>query len=142
MKTKYTLLAVLTGFALAISSAALRAADDGKPAGKPGKPPAGQSAEARIEKLKTDLNLTDEQTTKIKAVLFDEATAMKALREDESLDRKAKREKMMDLRKSSREKVEAILTPEQKAKFEKERPERQRRNSDGPGDGAKKKKKD
>ncbi|RRJ94922.1 hypothetical protein Ga0100231_011905 [Opitutaceae bacterium TAV4] len=138
MKTKYTLLAVLTGFALAISSAALRAGDD-KPSGKPGKPPAGQSAEARLEKLKTDLDLTDDQTTKIKAILFDEAAALKALRDDTSLDRKDKREKMMELRKTYREKTEAVLTAEQKAKFEKLLSERR-----GPGgpDGEKKRKKD
>lgn len=136
MKTKYTLVAVLAGFALAISSAALRASDDAPPPPPPSK---GQSAEARIEKLKTELGLTDEQTTKIKAILFDETAALKALRDDSSVDRKDKREKMMELRKTYREKIEAVLTAEQKAKFEKLASERR-----GPGgpEGERKKKKD
>ncbi|EIP99222.1 hypothetical protein OpiT1DRAFT_03734 [Opitutaceae bacterium TAV1] len=118
MKTRYTFAAALASLAFAISGAALHAESE-KPSGKSDRPPARQSAGQQLEHLKTELNLTDDQSTKIKAILADEAAAVRTIRQDESLDNKAKREKMQEVRKSGREKIEAVLTAEQKAAFEK-----------------------
>jgi len=65
------------------------------------------------------LDLTDAQKQSILAIFQSEMTAGKALWEDKSLSKEDRRTKMQALRKDGREKIAAILTPEQKAKFEK-----------------------
>ncbi|WP_127130272.1 Spy/CpxP family protein refolding chaperone [Pseudoflavitalea rhizosphaerae] len=73
-------------------------------------------SEARI-KMKEELNLSKEQSEKMKAIQADTRTKMQALRDDKSIsdaDRKAKAGAIMKERK---EKTDAILTPEQKEKM-------------------------
>jgi periplasmic protein CpxP/Spy len=104
-----------------------------------GPPPGGgrgmMDPARRTEMLRNQLGLNDTQTAQVKAILEDERTKMEALRADTSSSMQEKRPKMMAIRQDEEAKIEAILTPDQKAKFE---AMRQRRPGGGPppnGDG-------
>ncbi|MFH1496430.1 MAG: Spy/CpxP family protein refolding chaperone [Verrucomicrobiota bacterium] len=114
MKTKSVLFATLAALAAALFVPVLSAepSEGGERKGPP--PGAGQ----RIEKLKTELGLTDAQVDQLKPILREQMQAMKALRDDESLARKEKRAKFDELRETHRAKLAAILTPEQAAKLD------------------------
>ena len=71
--------------------------------GGPGGPGGGgmaMSAEDRLKQLKEALGITDEQATKLKPILVEEAAALKAIVDDKSLEREARREKMRGVRDS------------------------------------------
>ena len=72
----------------------------------------------RLEKMKTDLNLTDDQVAKITEQRKNSMEQMKAIRENSSLSEEQKKEQLMDLRKSSRESMNSILTADQLKKKE------------------------
>jgi len=71
-----------------------------------------------MEKLKKDLNLTDDQTIKIQKIFDDQHQEMAQMNDSTKTDRKAMREKMEQQRKQTNEKISALLTDEQKVKFE------------------------
>jgi Spy/CpxP family protein refolding chaperone len=91
-------------------------------------PPPGQDAPRnggpggrrgnQVEFLTKKLNLTPDQVTQVKAIDADAATQMKALHEDTSIAGPDKRAKMMDIHKASQEKIRALLTDDQKTKFD------------------------
>jgi len=64
------------------------------------------------------LNLTTDQQTQVKSINDDTRSQMMAVRNDTSLSQDDKRSKMMDLHKSSNDKIRAVLTDEQKTKFD------------------------
>jgi len=71
-----------------------------------------------LERLKTAVNLTDDQTAKVKAIFQDQREKMEALRGDESLSREDRRAKMMELMKAGHDQIRALLTPDQQQKFD------------------------
>src|ERR1700712_3711405 len=77
----------------------------------------GGSPEQRLQMLQTELNLTPDQSTKVKAILEDGRKQMMALR-DAGGTPEENRPKMMALRQSETEKIKAVLTDEQKPQFE------------------------
>ena len=78
----------------------------------------GMSVEQRMERLTTELTLTDAQKPKVKAVLEDSQKKMTELRNDTALDQPQRREKFQALREEELKKMKAILTPEQYTKYE------------------------
>ena len=70
-------------------------------------------SQKRMDKMKTDLNLTDDQVAKIQ----DERKSMidhaKAIKENSSLSDEQKKEQFMNLRKTSRDNINKILTADQ-----------------------------
>ncbi len=76
------------------------------------------TVEQQMERLSTQLNLTDEQKPKVKAVLEEEHKKMQELRSDTSLDRDARREKMQTIRKDTTAKMKGVLTEDQFKKYE------------------------
>jgi Spy/CpxP family protein refolding chaperone len=109
-------------------------ADAGKPAGDAGARRNGGGAgrfspEERLKRMTEELNLTQDQQDKIKAIMAKGADQMKDLmakgRENLTDDDKAKVREFM---KSQMEEIAAVLTPEQKEKYkaamEKRRAER------------------
>jgi len=75
-------------------------------------------AQKRLEKMKTDLNLTDEQVAKIKEQRESSTAQAKAIRENSSLTEEQKKEQFRNLMKSRQESINSILTAEQLKKKE------------------------
>ncbi len=112
---KYLLMAaVIAGGLLALN---LQAQDTGKER-KGGKRP---DAQARLNQMGEQLNLTAEQKEKIKPLLEKEREKMQGLRD---LAPEQRREKMQELRKEMEPKYKAILTTEQFEKWQKLRQQR------------------
>jgi Spy/CpxP family protein refolding chaperone len=117
MKTLKHLTLALT-LAAGLSSAALfgdpAAPATGEHAGKSEKKP----RVSRVEKLSTELGLTDEQKASVAALYKEENAALKTVSDDKSLERAAKIAKNKEIRAAHAAKVRALLTPEQQAKFD------------------------
>jgi Spy/CpxP family protein refolding chaperone len=75
-------------------------------------------AAKRLEKMKTKLNLSDDQLAKIKAGRETVHTQAKAIRENDQLSRTEKKEKLMALKAETQTNLKNILTPEQINKIE------------------------
>jgi len=73
---------------------------------------------ARIDAMATQLNLTDDQKTKVTALLEQDAKQMRDLRADTSLSKEERRDKVTAMRKEHEQKLKAILTPEQYEKWQ------------------------
>jgi Spy/CpxP family protein refolding chaperone len=130
-------LAIAT-LALVVALPLSRAQETGTPPPPP-PPPAGEHEAhpkgprgENIKFLTEKLALTQDQQTKVKAILEDERKAGAAVRGDAALDKDAKRAKMMEIRKSHREQIRAVLTPEQQKKLD----ELKEEHGHGPGPGA------
>lgn len=100
---------------------------------RPGGGNPGERARQRLEQMQASLGLSEEQAGKIKAVFESQRPAMQALRDDQSLSRDQRREKMMELRKTADAEISAILTPEQKTKWEEMRQQFRDRMGNGRG---------
>jgi Spy/CpxP family protein refolding chaperone len=101
----------------ALSVLPMMAQDTAAPAPQPG-PRAGRMQGRQLEMLTEKLNLTADQQTQVKAIDGDTAKQMMAVREDSSLSQDDRRSKMMDIRKASQDKIRAILTDDQKTKYD------------------------
>jgi Spy/CpxP family protein refolding chaperone len=98
--------------------------------------PGGGMRGNQVEFLTKKLNLTPDQVTQVKAIDADAMNQMKALREDTSVAGSDKRAKMMDIHKTSQDKIRALLTDDQKTKFDALQAQMQeRRGNHGGGDG-------
>ena len=71
----------------------------------------------RIQKMAAELNLTDNQKTKIGAIIADVRDQAKDIREKAQGDRQAVMQEMQKLIRESREKIIQLLTPEQSQKL-------------------------
>ena len=116
-KMNISKLSVLAGLVLgglvACSSSAM--AQDQKPGGKGGR--GGFSVEQQMERLETELKLTDDQKPKVKAAL--EATAKKRQElRDSGTSREEMRDKMRAIMDDQDKKMKEILKPEQYTKYE------------------------
>jgi protein CpxP len=88
----------------------------GPPQGGHGGP--GQRGERQVEFLTKKLNLTPDQVTQVKAIDTESQSQMMAVRQDSSIAQPDKRAKMMDIRKASQDKIRAVLTDDQKPKYD------------------------
>jgi Spy/CpxP family protein refolding chaperone len=132
--------AVLAIGATALSAQPAMAQDSSAPPpppqGQAGPEHGGQGRGNQVEFLTKKLNLTPDQVTQVKAIDADTMTQMKALREDTSVSGPDKRAKMMDIHKASQDKIRALLTDDQKTKFDALQTQmRERGGNRGGGDG-------
>jgi protein CpxP len=72
----------------------------------------------QVDFLTKKLNLTPDQVTQVKAIDDDARKQFMALREDTSVAGADKRAKMMDIHKASQDKIRALLTDDQKTKYD------------------------
>ena len=114
MKRLSLIAALALGGLLAFSTIAMAADADTKAARKAGKN--RFSVEQRLEKMSTDLKLTDEQKPKVKTVLEETSKSMQGLREVPQDERRAK---MQSIREKEVTKLKEILTPDQMEKYKK-----------------------
>jgi len=80
----------------------------------------------RLEKMKKELNLTDDQVASLKKSHEETAQKIKALREDKSKTEEQKKAEMKEFKKQQHESLKSILTPEQLQKLQ------QHKKSHGP----------
>jgi Spy/CpxP family protein refolding chaperone len=91
----------------------------------------------RLAQMTKRYNLTADQQSQIKPILTDEQTQMQSMRSDTTSSREDKMAKMKSTHEASTQKIEAVLTDEQKQKFEADQQKMQeRRASHMHGDGA------
>jgi len=72
----------------------------------------------RLEKMKTELKLTDDQASKLKAHNTATHEKMKAVKENESLSQEQRKMQIKALKESAKEQRKSILTAEQLKKLE------------------------
>jgi len=96
-------------------------------------PPHGPpNPEERLSRMTKDLGLSAEQVVKLKPIFAGVDAKMKALHEDSSVQPDQKREKGREIMKESAPLIDAVLTPDQKTKFE---AIRKKHKEDGPPPG-------
>jgi len=93
------------------------------------------SPEDRAKQMQTSLKLTDDQTTKVTAILKVQATKMDSIRTAANGDRSAMRTAMGPLRETTNTQIKAILTPEQATAYQKMQDEMRARMQGGGGGG-------
>jgi protein CpxP len=76
------------------------------------------SPDQELEHMTKALDLTSDQQTQIKPILQDRHDQMMQLHQDQSMARPDKMAKMQALDQSSNSKLEAVLTDQQKTKYE------------------------
>jgi Spy/CpxP family protein refolding chaperone len=100
-------------------------AEDGTP---PAAKKEGAQKRDRGDMLKEKLGLSDTQAEQIKKIQADTREQVKALREKD-LEPAEKRAEMRKIHEASKAKIDAVLTAEQRAKFD----EMRKNRSEGPG---------
>jgi Spy/CpxP family protein refolding chaperone len=83
-----------------------------------------ERSKARMDKMKTDLGLSDEQSAKLKSNRTATQEKIKAIREDKSLNDDAKKEQAKELMKKQKENMRSILTEEQLKKLDEQKQKR------------------
>lgn len=127
MQTKLLTLALSGMLALGVGSAAL--AQDNPPPppdqNQAGPPPEGARGRGmhmdpnrQLEHLTRTLNLTTDQQAQIKPLLVEHQQKMQALFQDQSLAPQDRRTQMRTLSEGTHNSIRAILTDEQKQKFD------------------------
>jgi hypothetical protein len=122
-RNKMTVIAILALGGLMAFGSMANAADETKPAA----PAAEKKAEAAkpapsaadIAKLEAEVSLTEEQKTKVAALLTEMKGKRRAVSEDASLSKEDKKAKTKVVNHEITEKIKAAMTPEQYTKWEK-----------------------
>lgn len=136
-------IAALALCTLAIGTSTLRAQDAPPPPSQDQGPPPGgpgggrMNPERQLEMMTKQLDLTPDQVTAVKAIQDDSRKQSMALRDDTSTPMEQKRDKVMAIRAASQAKIRALLTEDQKVKFDKMEARMRERggNRGGGGDG-------
>jgi protein CpxP len=90
----------------------------------------------QVEFLTKKLNLTPDQVTQVKAIDADAMSQMNLLRSDTSLTPDEKKPKMRAIHQASQDKIRALLTDDQKTKFDALQAQMKERGGNrGGGDG-------
>jgi Spy/CpxP family protein refolding chaperone len=108
------------------------------PAGGPppgGPPGPGMRGRPNHDRMIEQLNLTDEQKPKVKAILDDQRDKMRDVFQDQNLSREDRMAKMKSIRENTDAKLKAVLTADQFEKWQKTEP-RMRGPRNGPPPGA------
>ncbi|MDX6695506.1 MAG: hypothetical protein QOF02_3109 [Blastocatellia bacterium] len=108
----------LTGVALD-SAYRLRAGDNGRQEGRGG----ARGKEDGLERMKRDLNLNEQQSTEIRAILDQTRNDYRALRTEV-------RPRYDAIRQNARTRIRALLNPEQQQRFDAKVAERDARRGD------------
>lgn len=71
----------------------------------------------KLQRLSSELNLTEDQKAKIKPILQNEVGQLKEVHNDSSLSTDQKQSKMQDIHSSAKTQINEILTPDQQKKL-------------------------
>lgn len=72
-----------------------------------------ENIDKMMDKMKTDLNLSESQATKIKAIHIAYAAKIKAIRDNDNLTPEEKKQQILEVSKARRAEVDTVLTKEQ-----------------------------
>jgi Spy/CpxP family protein refolding chaperone len=75
------------------------------------------SPDAHLQMLSDKLNLTEDEKAKLRPILQDQEKQLKAVHDDTSLSQEQRIAKKKAIHESFHEQINAVLTPEQQAKF-------------------------
>jgi protein CpxP len=92
----------------------------------------------RLAQMTKRYKLTSDQQSQIKPILQDEQQQMQSMHSDTSTSREDKRAKMQSMHQADQQKIEAILTDQQRQKFDADQQKMQERRAsrmNGGGDG-------
>jgi protein CpxP len=135
--------AMLAVCAAALCAAPAMAQDNSAPPAPPlqdhmGSPMGGRGGmqEHQLEMMTKRLNLTPDQVTQVKAIDADTMKQAMAVRNDTTLSQADKRSKMMDLHTAAQTKIRALLTDDQKTKYDAMQAEMKERMQNHQGGGA------
>jgi periplasmic protein CpxP/Spy len=134
MRLSKTMWAALLGTSLACGSGVLLAQQAGGMT-KSEVQEDKSSAQAHLQAMAKQLNLTDEQKEKLKPILTSEAEEVTALRNGPALTPQQKRAKMMEIGEKYRPQINAVLTPEQQEKWKAMRQEMMEKHKGAAGGG-------
>ncbi len=90
----------------------------------------GGGPEQRLERMQKELNLSADQTAKVKAILENGRAEMMAGR-DSTASQEDRRAKMMSMMQTENAKIKAVLTDDQKVKYEAMQDRQRERMRDG-----------
>jgi Spy/CpxP family protein refolding chaperone len=132
MKAKKFSLVMATalGGLLALSSVSL--AQDTNAA--PRAPRRGPTLQQRVDRMSSELNLNNDQKTKVTALLEKQGKERRELFGDKSLSGEERREKMRALMQDENKQLKTILTPDQFEKWQKLREQMRPRRQGGQGE--------
>jgi Spy/CpxP family protein refolding chaperone len=137
-RTKFT---VLLGMMLGAGIAMAQAPDQSQaPQAAPGTTPPGTTMGRRhapdlarqAQRLSRELGLSADQEAQIRPILADRQAQMQTLRADSSLSEEDRRSKIQSMMQESDNKIKAVLTDQQKQKFEQMNQERRARREQPP----------
>ena len=83
-----------------------------------GAPAPGMRGRPNMEKIATELGLSDDQKAKLKTVMTNQQAKVRALREDTTLSQEDKRAKLKEIRTDAQTQIKEILTEEQFTKWQ------------------------
>ncbi len=89
--------------------------------GRAGHPEGGHGrmgVDDRVKHLAKELNLTEDQQTKIKAILEDEHKQLSSLKQDTSLSPEERRTKFEETKKNTSQQIRALLNEDQQKKYD------------------------
>lgn len=95
----------------------------------------GMDPDAQLSRYTARYNLTADQQSQIKPLLEDQQKQMQTLMQDQSVSREDRRSKMMSLRSDTNTKIRALLTDDQKAKWDSDQAAMQQRMQQRGGGG-------
>ena len=73
--------------------------------------------QSKLDKISAELNLTDDQKTKIKPVLESEYSQLQTINQDSSLSPDQKKAKAKEAHSSAKTEINGVLTPDQQKKW-------------------------
>ena len=103
------------------------------PGGPP--PPRPERPEQELRRLNKKLKLNDEQKTKVMVILRERSSGIKALMDDQDTSMSEKFPQMAKLWDTGNSRIRDLLTPDQRATFDKLLAEEASRREHGPPDG-------
>jgi periplasmic protein CpxP/Spy len=105
------------------------------PTGQEGKEDHGhmgkQSLDDHVKMVSEKLNLSDDQQSKVKAILVDSHQQMHTIMDDASLSQEDKKSKLHSLHEATHSKIREVLNDDQKKKFDVMLQEMQDRSKEG-----------
>ncbi len=95
----------------------------------------GMNADDQLAHMTKRYKLTADQQSQIKPILEAQQQSMMQMHSDTSMSRQDKMAKMQSMREDNKSKIEAVLTDDQKQKFEADQAKMQQRRQDHMGGG-------